>query len=81
MELQAPTEASMVKGATAHLAEVFPSVETSRIESAVRRSVHEWLKRARIKLFVGIIAERYARTELQQAQPWSPSRRPKRGLH
>jgi|HubBroStandDraft_2_1064218.scaffolds.fasta_scaffold1940966_1 hypothetical protein len=65
MELQTPDEDTMVKGATAHLGDRFPTVASSRIESTVRRFVREWRARARIKVFVGIIAERHARAELE----------------
>ena len=66
MELQAPTEEAMVKVAVAHLDERFPAIETPRIEATVRRSVDECYAKARVKNFVGIIAERSARAELQQ---------------
>jgi hypothetical protein len=66
MELQALDEESMVRVAVADLDDRFVSVERSRIEGTVRRLVHEWFERARVKNFVGIIAERHARAELQQ---------------
>lgn len=66
MELQAPDEETMIRVAVADLDDRFASIETSRIEMTVRRLVGEWFARARLKLFVGIIAERHAREELQQ---------------
>lgn len=66
MELQPPTEEAMVKVAAAHLGERFPAIGTPRIEAAVRRSVGECYTRARVKNFVGIIAERSTRAELLQ---------------
>jgi hypothetical protein len=66
MELQAPDEESLVRVAVENLADRFDSIERSRIESTVRRVVRDWLTRARVKVFVGIIAERGARAELQQ---------------
>jgi hypothetical protein len=69
MELQAPDEESMIRVAVADLDDRFASIDRSRIEGTVRRLVHEWFTRAHVKLFVGIIAERHARTELQQVGP------------
>jgi len=72
MELHTPDEDSMVKGATSHLGDRFPTVASYRIESTVRRFVREWRARARIKVFVGVIAERHARAELEaQTDPGS----------
>jgi len=65
MDLQAPDEESMVRGAVADLDHRFASLDRSRIEATVRRLVHDWFISARIKTFVGIIAERYARSELE----------------
>jgi hypothetical protein len=68
MDLQAPSEELMVKVGVAHLVDRLPTVERSRIESTIRRVVHDWYSHARVKIFVGIIAERHARTELQRPQ-------------
>jgi hypothetical protein len=65
MDLQAPDEESMVRVAVAELDDRFTTVDRSRIESTVRRLVHDWLARARIKTFVGIIAGRHARSEIE----------------
>jgi len=67
MELQAPDEEAMIKVAVADLDGRFASIDRSRIEGTVRRLVHEWFARSRVKNFVGIIAERQARSELQQS--------------
>ena len=64
MDLQVPDEESMVRVAVADLDERFSSVDRLRIESTVRRTVHDWIVRARIKTYVGIIAERHARAEI-----------------
>ena len=66
MDLQAPDEESMVRGAVADLDGRFASIDRSRIESIVRRLVHAWFTSARVKTFVGIIAARHARAELEQ---------------
>ena len=65
MELQPSDEESIVRVAIADLGRRFASVDPSRIETTVRRYVHEWLARARVKTFVGVIAQRHAREELQ----------------
>ena len=66
MELKAPDEESMVRAAVDHLRDRFRSTDTSRVEATVRRHVHDVSARARVKPFVGIIAERHARAELQR---------------
>jgi len=66
MELQTPTEESTVRSVSAHLTEQLPALAPARIESTVRRLVGEWRARSRIKLFIGIIAERHARIELRE---------------
>ena len=66
MELQTPDEETMVRSAVADLDDRFSSIDTIRIESTVRRLVRTWFARARVKNFVGIIAERHAREELQE---------------
>jgi hypothetical protein len=72
MELQAPDEESMIRVAVADLDDRFASIDRSRIEGTVRRLAHERFRRAHVKVFVGIIAERHARTELQQVGPEAP---------
>jgi hypothetical protein len=72
MELQAPNEESMIRVAIADLDSRFASIDKSQIEVTVRRLVGEWFARARVKTFVGIIAERYARAELQQVRALAP---------
>jgi len=67
MDLQTPDEETMVKVAVADLEDEFATVDPSRIEATVRRLVHSWFTRARVKSFVGIIAERHARAELERA--------------
>jgi hypothetical protein len=67
MELQTPDEEALIKVAVADLDGRFASIDRRRIEGTVRRIVHEWFERSRVKNFVGIIAERQARTELQQS--------------
>ncbi len=66
MELQAPDEESMIRAAVADLDGRYASIDRSRIEAVARRLVREWFARARVKTFVGVIAERHARAELQQ---------------
>jgi hypothetical protein len=66
MDLQAPDEETMVKVAVADLDDRFESIDRSRIETTVRRLVHELLARSRVKSFVGIFAERRARAELRR---------------
>jgi len=69
MEPQAPDEETLVKVAVADLDEQFESIDRPRIEATVRRLVRELLARARVKNFVGIIAERRARAELRKIAP------------
>ena len=66
MDQQVLDEEAMIRVAVADLDGRFASIERARIERTVRRLVHEWFERARVKNFVGIIAERHAREELQQ---------------
>ena len=66
MNMQPPNEETMVKVAIADLEDEFATVDPSRIEATVRRLVHSWFTRAHVKSFVGIIAERHARAELEQ---------------
>jgi hypothetical protein len=66
MEPQAPDEEAIVKAAVADLDDRFESVDRSRIETTVRRLVRELLAKSRVKTFVGIIAARRARAELER---------------
>ncbi len=66
MEPRPPDEETMVKVAVADLDDRFESIDRSRIETTVRRLVHELLARARVKTFVGILAERRAHDELER---------------
>jgi hypothetical protein len=65
VELQPPDEEGMVRIAVADLAERFDAIDRERIEATVRRSVRDLCGRARVKTFVGIIAERRASEELR----------------
>lgn len=60
-----PDEEAMVRAAVANLVDSF-AIDAREIEATVRRFVTEWFERARVKTFVGIIAERHARMELQR---------------
>ena len=64
-DLAPPDEETMVRVAVADLDGRFPEVARARIETVVRRLVHRWHTRARIKTFVGIISWREARAELE----------------
>jgi hypothetical protein len=64
MDLQPPDEETMIRVAVADLDDRFASIDRSRIEATVRRLVRSWFARSRVKIFVGIIAERHARAEL-----------------
>jgi hypothetical protein len=66
MELHSATEASMIRSAVSNLAERFTTVDQARIESTVERRVQERRANARITTYVGIIAEREARAELER---------------
>jgi hypothetical protein len=66
MDLQAPDEEAMIRVAVADLGRRFASVDQTRIESVVGHLVREIFASARVKTFVGVIAERHARTELLQ---------------
>jgi hypothetical protein len=68
MELRAPDDNSMVRVAVAHLAERLPTTDLQRIEETVRDFVTEWNRRARVKTFVGVIAERHAREALEATE-------------
>jgi len=69
VEPQAPDEETMVKVAVADLDDRFRSIDRPRIEATVRRFVRDLLYRARVKTFVGILAERRARAELKKIGP------------
>jgi hypothetical protein len=66
VELSEPDEATIVRVAAAHLDPQFPSVDTRKVESVVRGHVRNRLQQARIRNFVGILAERDARADLQR---------------
>ena len=66
MESSDPDESSIVRVAVAHLDASFPSLDATRIESVVRPRVRDRLARSRIKSFIGILAERDARAELER---------------
>ena len=66
MERQAPDEESMVTTAVTNLERRFGSIDSQTIEAVVRRIVHQQLATAKVTLFVGVIAERGARAELQR---------------
>jgi hypothetical protein len=74
MDMKAPDEETMVKVAVADLDDRFELIDRSKIETTVRRLVHELFERSRIKSFVGIFAERRARAELRRvgADPADP---------
>jgi hypothetical protein len=71
-------EEAMIRAAVANLGDRF-AIDAREIEATVRRFVTEWFECARVKTFVGIIAERHARMELQrlpvQHQPRDGGRR------
>jgi CRP-like cAMP-binding protein len=62
---RASDEEAMVRAAVANLVERF-AIDARDVETTVRRFVAEWFAQARVKTFVGIIAERHARMELQR---------------
>lgn len=66
MNLQAPDEEAMIRISVADLDHRFATVDRSRIDEIVRRLVGALFARARVKTFVGIIAERHAREELRE---------------
>ena len=63
----------MIRVAVADLDDRFTSIDPSRIETTVRRLVRDLFAHARVKIFVGIIAERHARTELETVEALFPS--------
>ena len=66
MDLRPPDEETMVSTAVADLEKQFVAVDHAQIEATVRYTVHAWLVHARVKAFVGVIAERHAREKLQR---------------
>ena len=72
MDLRVPDEESMIRVAVADLATRFGSIDGARIEVTVRRHVRELYARARVKAFVGVIAERHARAELLDLSASAP---------
>ena len=68
MDLPAPDEETMIKVAVADLDDRLPSIDKSRIEESVRHRVQDLSARARVKTFVGIIAERQARADLERSR-------------
>ena len=67
MELQPPNEEGMVQIAVAELAQEFEATDRDRVEAAVRNSVAKLWDQARVKSFIGIIAERHAREQLRRS--------------
>jgi hypothetical protein len=65
MQLQGQSEEAMITVAIADLDKRFGSIDRPRIAATVRRRVHYRFLHSRVKAFVGIIAERDARAELQ----------------
>lgn len=80
MELRAPDEETMVKVAVSDLNDRFESIDRSQIETTVRPLVHDLFTRARVKGFVGILAERHARAELRQNAHETPPPRTDGGV-
>ena len=72
MELQAPDEESIVSVAVTNLQGRFGSIQRLTIELVVRRVVREVLATAKVTSFIGIIAERAARAELQRTLEVEP---------
>jgi hypothetical protein len=69
VELSESDEATAVRVAVAHLDARFPSLDRAEIESVVRPRVRDRFEHSRIKSFIGILAERDARTELERITP------------
>jgi hypothetical protein len=57
----------MVRAAVSNLSRRFTTVDQARIESAVERRVQARCANARVTTFVGIIAEREARDDLERS--------------
>jgi hypothetical protein len=57
-------EEKIARVVTEHLDARFPSMAREQVEAVAHRRVHDRYVHARIKNFVGIIAERDARAEL-----------------
>jgi len=64
-ELGVPDEEAMVHVAVFDLSQRMPTLPERQIESTVRRWVGWWTHHARVEKFVGIIATRSARSELE----------------
>jgi len=64
-------EDAIVRAAVSSLAGQF-AIDEHEIETTVRHFVDDWSARARVKTYVGIIAERHARAALH-ARTSSPS--------
>jgi hypothetical protein len=72
MELEGSNDDIAVQIVTAALADQFARLERSHIEATVQRHLDELHARARVTTYIGIIAERHAREELQKLER-SPS--------
>jgi predicted GNAT superfamily acetyltransferase len=66
MDLQAPDEETIIRVAVADLDDRFVSIDRSTIEEVARPLVRDLFEHARVKAYVGIIAERRARDELHR---------------
>ena len=72
MESQSSSDDIVVRNTAAALTDQFARLDRSQIEATVQRHFTELRARARITTFVGIIAERHARAELQTLDGSSP---------
>ena len=68
MELQPLDEDSIVNRATDELRDQFADLDGHHVEETVRRVVHDSYANARVKNYVGVIAQRRARDALQQLE-------------
>jgi hypothetical protein len=68
MEPQPLDEDSIVNRATDELRDQFADLDGRHVEETVRRVVHDSYVNARVKNYVGVIAQRRARDELQQLE-------------
>ena len=73
MEPQAPDEETLVKVAVTDLDGRFESIDRSKIEATVRPLVHDLFAGARVKTYVGVIAERRAQAELKRFARETPA--------
>jgi hypothetical protein len=69
MELKAPDEDAMIRAAVADLDDQFDAIDKPVIDAVVRRHMNKRFTHSRIKTYVGIFAERDARSELQKTLP------------